>query len=268
MRFNTHGVIGLAATIGMIIVALSRKGWYIPTIIGLIIVYGTVLLIFSHETESGRFQSTAGPGRNYDNYSAQIRIIALHVAFALVLATFFLGLHYQPGINLGLAPLAVLVSDCLVGMALIATPEGIEPNTRMLWAIFPVIALLAMAAFKKWDPLWYIYLALVYYCWLLIAHCMEEYRPWSAWRNWPGTLLRVRPKATNDRFQLGIYASLVFISLGLLIDVNSAAKPHWMHGGPLFYHILLRIILFIGCAVVGLVLPLLLLTGRDKAQPT
>jgi hypothetical protein len=103
---------------------------------------------------------------------------------------------------------------------------------------------------------------------VLIGHCMEQYKPWKQWNDWPGTLLRVRPDATNDRFQLGIYSSLVCIGLGLLIDVNSTAKPHWMPDGPLFYHIVLRIILFIGCAVVGLVLPLLLLTGRDKVQPT
>lgn len=266
MRFNTNGVIGLAAIIGMIIVALSRKGWFIPVIIFLIIAYGTALLIFSHATESGKFYHREEPDRDFDNYSAQIRIFALHVAFALTLATFFLGLHHQPFINLGMAPLAVLVSDCLVGMTLIAAPESIKPNTRMMWAVLPVIVLLALAAFKKWDPLWYVYLALVYYCWLMIAHSMEEYRPWAGWNNWPSTLLRARPTAANDRFQLGIYSSLIFVGLGLLIDVNSAAKPHWMPGGLLFYHIIIRVLLGIGCVAVGLVLPLLLLTGKDKTQ--
>jgi hypothetical protein len=39
-------------------------------------------------------------------------------------------------------------------MTLMATPEGIELNTAMLWAIFPAVALLAVAAYKHWDPLW------------------------------------------------------------------------------------------------------------------
>jgi hypothetical protein len=280
MRFNTHGIIGLFAITGMAAVALSRRGSYIPAVVLLIVLYGTVLLKASiaTETESRLPSSHFYPEpRGRVIGLAHTWLIALHVAFMLTLGTFLLGLQNAPFVNLGLTPLAVLVSFCLVGLTLTATAEGVRLNARMVGAVIPVVVLISVAAFVNWGPLWYPHVALALYCYLLILRT-EKSHPWKGHRPRAATvrpriegalLFHSPPQAMNDRKQLGIYSSLVLVSMGLLIDVTDIRAPNWWAWLFAFngshdasYQTALRIFVFLGCEIIGLVIPFLLLSEQ------
>jgi hypothetical protein len=242
MKLNKHGIFGLCAMICVAVIAYTRKGSFIPVMTILIVLYGAALLAM---TAAGpKNPSRAPTERGSDRNAVQINIISLHTAFALILLTFFIGLRNQPLINLALAPLALFVTYCFAQLVLTPTTEGIELNPSMLVAIIPVAVLVSVTVLEKWNPIWYFYAALTCYCFVLGAYSDDQ-------------------EHIDFRVQLGIYSALIFFSLGLLfINVNEVGKPHWMHSAY-GYHVELRILVLIGCAIAGFAIPYLLLAAKE-----
>ena len=152
MRFNVHGIIGLFAIVGMAVIALTRKGSFTPVVILLIVIYAIALIWASIATDSKEFASGADAATKvYAKSLAQVWIIALHITFMLALLTFFLGLPYQPFINLALVPLALLVSYSLTGLTLNSSTNGVQLNVTMGSAIAPTVVLIVVAEFEEME---------------------------------------------------------------------------------------------------------------------
>jgi hypothetical protein len=240
MRMNWYGAIELVIICAACTV-LKLRGAFIPAIVLLVVLYGGTLLIISITAEP------ASQGA-IERQGAKLEALALHGSFALGLATLLLEFKGQPLISLAMVPLAFIVAHCFTWTTWTPTGCGIELNRLNLIAIAPAVLLVSITACQKWNPIWYLYAALACYCWLLYRNSDPE------------------PGPVRDRARISIYSSLVLFSLGLLVNINNTVMPHWLHGTAFTYHITLRIIFLIGCAIAGLVIPFLIVSVRETPE--
>jgi hypothetical protein len=239
MRINLHGLIGLAAIVGLVTIAVSRGGSYIPWGATLIVIYGAALLILVEELKginvSDRWEAPKAG-------AVSIHLIALHISAAVLVVSFFLGLPNEPAILLFLTPLVAILIFALVGFILSATYEGIRFDAPRSVAVVPPLVLVSMAVAQGWNPIWYPGAALLAYSGLLRMRASRQ------------------REAMFDRAELGAYCALVLASLGLLIDVSHSRVPSGLSNATKdVYVFLLQACIFVGSGVAGWVLPFLLL---------
>lgn len=255
MRMNKHGVIGLVI-ICAACYASHWRGAFIPAVALLVILYGAALLIISITGETGK-ESDAEPGEETaaeaadriatEKHETQLEAVALHGSFALGMAILLLGFKGQPLISLAMVPLAFIVAHCLTWTTCAPNADRINVNWVNLTALVPIATLMAVTASQKWNPIWYFYAALACYCWLLFRNSNSE------------------PGPVRDRALVSIYLALVSYSLGLLVNINNTVIPHWLNGTAFTYHLMLRIIFLIGCAIAGLAIPFFLVSVRETS---
>jgi hypothetical protein len=228
MRLNTDGLIAIFAMIGMVSVALMRGGYYILVVAVIIIAYGGAVLV-----------STSMPRR--DQLQSRGELVSLHVAFLLTLSSFFVALPGEPFVFWAVAPLVLLLSFAIFNHVFAYKHQVL--NLWHLIDFLPPVLLITIAITKEWIPLWYPAAGLTLYSLLLLPQA---------------------PKAIPDQKLIGTYLALLLVSLGLLVDTSGVPIPDWAadpsRSGAIPF--LVQASIFLGCGVVGLVLPFLLLKEK------
>lgn len=217
-RINVDGIVAILAIAVMAWIALLAGGYYIVVVAIIVLSYGGGVLAASDDRPI---------------------MTSLHVAFLMTLLSFFLGLPLEPWIAWLVAILATLLAYAVFRIALRrdydASSQFKEYSLRShyLFAFVPVALLVSIGVIRSWEPLWYYGLALLAYSLIM---------------------LQQDSMIAPNRFLVGTYLALCIVSLGALVDVSSI-PPLNSASGVVFFHIVLQILIFFGCGVVGLALP-------------